>query len=165
MEIYLIRHGIAGDRQDYTQDEVRPLTHQGRAKTTQVAKRLAAIGLHFDLLYSSPLVRAQQTAQILLQEGLSQELQTLLNLAPGGSFLEGLATLNTLKLTATRKIALVGHQPDLGQWAQAWIWGNVADKMVLKKAGIIGLTCREMPLAPAQGEMFLLTSPRYFLNG
>jgi len=164
MEIYLIRHGIAADSQDYTQDEARPLTHPGRAKTTQVAKRLAAIGLHFDLLYSSPLVRAQQTAQILLQQGLSRELQTLLNLAPGGSFLEGLATLNNLNLNANTKIALVGHQPDLGHWAQAWIWGNVADKVILKKAGIIGLTCREIPLTPAQGEIFLLTSPRYFLN-
>jgi phosphohistidine phosphatase len=164
MEIYLIRHGIAAAHQDYTQDEARSLTNQGRAKTTQVAKRLAAIGLNFDLLYSSPLVRAQQTAQILLQQGLSRELQTLLPLAPAGSFPEALATLNTLNLTATTKIALVGHQPDLGQWAQAWVWGDVADKVILKKAGIIGLTCREIPLTSAQGEIFLLTSPRYFLQ-
>lgn len=163
MEIYLIRHGIAVDRQEYAQDEERPLTAQGRLKTSRVAKRLLATGLYFDYLYSSPLLRAQQTAQILLQEGLSPELQTLFPLRPGGSGAEGLAILNNLNLTAATKIALVGHQPDLGQWAQTWVWGDVPNKLVLKKAGIIGLTFQETPLTAGQGELFLLTSPRYFL--
>lgn len=65
MELYLIRHGIAAERGTYPKDEERPLTEKGRAKTQKVAQRLYALGLRFDFILTSPLVRARQTAEIL----------------------------------------------------------------------------------------------------
>ncbi|MFN5979883.1 MAG: SixA phosphatase family protein, partial [Pseudanabaena sp.] len=62
--IYLIRHGIAEDRENYEDDTLRPHTNEGQRKTKHVAKRLYDLGLRFDLLQTSPLVRAQQTAEI-----------------------------------------------------------------------------------------------------
>ena len=62
--LYLIRHGIAEEHGTYEDDTQRPLTDEGRKKTKQVAKRLYDLGLRFDLLQTSPLVRAQQTADV-----------------------------------------------------------------------------------------------------
>ena len=62
--LYLIRHGIAEERGTYEDDAQRPLTDEGCKKTKQVAKRLYDLGLRFDLLQTSPLVRAQQTSDI-----------------------------------------------------------------------------------------------------
>ncbi|HAC64969.1 MAG TPA: phosphohistidine phosphatase SixA, partial [Cyanothece sp. UBA12306] len=54
-QIYLIRHGIAADRSEYTNDAARPLTDQGREKTAKVAQSLQKIGINFDLILTSPL--------------------------------------------------------------------------------------------------------------
>jgi broad specificity phosphatase PhoE len=65
--LYLIRHGLAVDREPDQPDADRPLTSAGIQKTRQVAARLVASGLSCDWLLTSPLVRAYQTAQILVE--------------------------------------------------------------------------------------------------
>ena len=66
MELYIVRHGIAIDREDPKSppDPDRYLTEEGIEKTKQVAKGVAALGIEPDLLISSPYVRAMQTAEI-----------------------------------------------------------------------------------------------------
>ena len=66
MDLYIVRHGIAIDREDpkCPPDPERYLTEDGLEKTRQVAKRVAALGITPDLLISSPYVRAMQTAEI-----------------------------------------------------------------------------------------------------
>jgi len=66
MQLYIVRHGIAIDREDpkCPSEAERYLTEDGVKKTRQVAKGLAALGLHSDLMISSPYVRAMQTAEI-----------------------------------------------------------------------------------------------------
>jgi phosphohistidine phosphatase len=88
MELYLIRHGIAADRTEYDNDEERPLIEKGRQKTEKVAQRLAQMGLHFDLIQTSPLVRARQTAEILEKNGLTDKLVDFPALAPDGDLKE-----------------------------------------------------------------------------
>lgn len=67
MNLYLIRHAIAVDEGDpeYAQDSLRPLTEKGRKKMRQIARGLRALGAEFDLIVSSPYVRARETAEIL----------------------------------------------------------------------------------------------------
>src|SRR4028118_1349152 len=84
MELYLIRHGIAAERETYANDEERPLTDKGRKKTEKVAKQLRKHGLRFDLILTSPLVRARETAMILQDAGLSSHVEEFTNLAPDG---------------------------------------------------------------------------------
>jgi len=84
MELYLIRHGIAALREDYANDEDRPLTNKGREKTAKVAKQLHERGLRFDLILTSPLVRARETAAILQDAGLASNVEEFIALTPDG---------------------------------------------------------------------------------
>jgi phosphohistidine phosphatase len=163
MEVYLIRHGIAADRGTFADDELRPLVKKGRDKTTLVAKRLVSVGLKFDLLLSSPLVRAYQTAEILLQEGLTQTIETFAPLKPDGAIAEWLEWLQQYQLQhPDATIALVGHQPDLGNWAEMLIWGTIRGQIELKKAGVIGLKIPTIGTPIARSTLFLLTAPTPF---
>src|SRR6266436_1166178 len=69
MQLYIVRHGIAIDREDpkCPPEAERYLTEEGIEKTKQVAKGIAALGAHADLMVSSPLVRATQTAAIFAE--------------------------------------------------------------------------------------------------
>jgi phosphohistidine phosphatase len=165
MELYLIRHGIAALREDYAKDEERPLTSKGRQKTSQVAKQLHERGVHFNLILTSPLVRARETAAILQDAGLSSQVEEFSNLAPDGEINAWVSWLEERyqATTANQCLALVGHQPDLGNWAETLVWGNAQEKLVLKKAGVIGLNVPEIKKPVGHSELFLLTSPKWLL--
>jgi phosphohistidine phosphatase len=162
MEVYLIRHGIAAERETYVDDEQRPLVEKGRIKTTKVANKLLSVGLQFDLILTSPLARAYQTAEILKQVGLATKIQTFEPLKPDGDiarWLEWQQQWNRENLHS--KLALVGHQPDLGNWAELLVWGTIKEQLVLKKAGVIGLTIPNIGTPLCRSTLFLLTSPKW----
>jgi phosphohistidine phosphatase len=163
MDIYFIRHGIAADPSEYEHDRDRPLTDKGREKTARIAQKIRQIGAKFDFILTSPLVRAKQTAQILLEVGLSNLVEEFIPLSPGGNIQEFLQTWTELDYGKTEgAIALVGHQPDLTDWAEQLIWGEIGEKLILKKAGIIGLSVPPIASPLGQGHLFLLTSPKWF---
>ena len=164
MDIYLIRHGIAAERQDYNIDEQRPLTDKGRQRTKKVAQRLLSIGLHFELILTSPLVRAYQTAEILKNIGLSNQIQEFAPLAPGGDINTFVHWLSQLQYNSNQScLALVGHQPDLGNWAEILVWGSSKERLIVKKAGVIGLKLPATLAPVGNSELFLLTSPKWLL--
>ena len=162
MELYLIRHGIALERTKDIEDEKRSLTQVAHQKTRQVAKRLQELSLQFDLILTSPLVRSRQTAEILRTSGLSSEVEESTYLAPGGDINAWLKSLEQ-RHQFPETLALVGHQPDLGQWAEILIWGEAREKLVLKKAGIIGLTLPKTGLLVGRSQLFWLTPPKFLL--
>ena len=162
MEVYLIRHGIAAERGTYTDDEKRPLVEQGRYKTKKVAENLLSTKLKFDLMLTSPLVRAYQTAEILMQVGLSKKMDTFSPLKPHGEIEHWLSWLQQWQADNPKgKLALVGHQPDLGNWAEMLIWGTVKGQIVVKKAGIVGLKLPGIGTPISRSTLFLLTSPKW----
>ncbi len=165
MEIYLIRHGIAEDRTKYDRDEQRPLTDKGRQKTKDVAQRLHHIGVKFNSILTSPLVRARQTAEILLEIGLSTQIEELPALAPDGNLDDW---VNWWQKSVYNKsesyLALVGHQPNLGNWAETLVWGSSKGQLVVKKAGLIGLRLPTQSEPIGKSELFLLTSPKWILS-
>ncbi|WP_072621871.1 phosphohistidine phosphatase SixA [Spirulina major] len=160
MRLYLIRHGIAADRARYSQDAERPLTEKGRKKTQQVAQRLVQLGITVDVLLSSPLVRAHQTAEIFQQAGLAPSVDLFPPLAPEGDLN---LWVNWYTVQSLNAIALVGHQPDLGQWAEQLVWGKSSDRLTVKKAGIIGLRLNPTGNPIGNAELVLLTSPKWLL--
>lgn len=162
MELYLVRHGIAVERSSKTKDEERALTDEGREKTRRVAKSLHELGIRFDLILTSPLVRSRQTAEILNSCKLSSQLEESNYLAPGGDIYDWLKWIEQ-RYQQLETLALVGHQPDLGQWAEILIWGEARDKLVLKKAGIIGLTLPFIVEPVGRSQMFWLTAPKFLL--
>lgn len=162
MQVYLVRHGIAAPRGTYSNDEKRPLTHQGRQKTVKVAERLLSVGVKFDLILSSPLVRASQTAEILQQIGLSTTIDTFPPLKPEGDIEQWLTWLQTWQSHNTNgTLALVGHQPNLGNWAEMLIWGTVKQQIVIKKSGVIGLQLPNIGTPISRCTLFLLLSPKW----
>ena len=161
MELYLIRHGIAQERDLATTDDDRTLTKIGQDKTKEVAKRLYNLGLRFDVILTSPLVRSHQTAEIFTQTQLSSQLQVSTDLAPNGNIHAWLNWLEQQNYPPNSKLALIGHQPDLGAWASMLVSGEAKEALILKKAGIIGLNLPTMRSPIGQSQMFLLTSPKF----
>ena len=162
-EIYLVRHGLAGQFGDYADDSQRPLTEDGQKKTRKVAQRLQELGLSFDRIYTSPYERADQTAQILQSSGLGTSIERWDTLQPDGDRTRLIDQLNGDR-EAGRRVAIVGHEPDLSQLAETLVFGIVQGGLVLKKAGIIGL------MAPIEGELvgncqlFWLVPPRLLMD-
>lgn len=166
-EVYFIRHGIAVARTAEMDDEGRSLTPKGMAKTQQMAQRLSDLGLAFDMLLTSPLLRAQQTAEILRDAGLAPQVQEFLPLRPGGSLANWLIWLGQRQCASVDSVeppvALVGHEPDLSEWAQQLVCGQRQTNWTLKKAGIIGLQVPAADRAIGQSQLFWLSPPRFLL--
>ena len=162
-KLYFIRHGIAVDPQDCDRDEDRPLTEEGHRKTKQVAKRLHQMDIAFDVILTSPLVRARQTADLLKTAGLSGKIEESEFLAPKGDISSWLGWLDTWLQAGGSSLALVGHQPDLANWAEILVWGEAREGLVLKKAGIIGLMLPDTGLPVGRSMMFWLTAPKFLL--
>ncbi|MEG3841807.1 phosphohistidine phosphatase SixA [Microcoleus sp. herbarium14] len=164
MHLYLIRHGIAAEPEEYATDEERPLTKEGASKTRKIAQRLYELEIQFDLILSSSLLRAQQTAQILQTVGLSAQIEESAALAPSGDIGDWLKWYKQWQETGSRSLALVGHQPDLGNWVETLLWGRSQDALIVKKAGIIGLILPETGSPVGRSQMFWLTPPKFFLQ-
>ncbi len=163
--LYLIRHGIAEN--GYEDDTQRPLSDEGHKKTRLVAKRLHELGLRFDLLQTSPLVRAQQTANIFADIFDACAVQQSDELAPKGSFEAwiGWASkwIEQHPQPAKASLGIIGHEPDLSTWAEMLIWGESKGTLVLKKAGIIGLVLPTNQPWQCNGILFLSIPPKLLI--
>lgn len=163
MELYIIRHGLAGEHGSYANDEERPLTEEGHRKTRRVAKRLHELNIHFDLIQTSPLVRARQTAEILQVMGLSKQLVESVDLKPGGDFSQWLKWQQSWQKTG-KSLAIVGHEPDLSEWAESLLWGEPRHSLILKKAGVIGLLLPDDSSPVGHSQLFWFTPPRLLIG-
>jgi len=155
--LFLVRHAIAMERGDeWPDDTKRPLTHAGAARMRRIVKGLVALNVRVDVILTSPLVRAVQTAEILVR-GWSPhpELVTMPALDIGVStarLIEGLTPYG--KATG---VALVGHEPGMGELA-AWLIGARVP-LPFKKGGV----CRiDVPAWPPtrQGALIWLATPK-----
>ena len=117
LELYLIRHGVAAERgSDYPDDSKRPLTSDGISRLRKEAKALAELDVDFDQIIASPLVRTKQTADIFAQALPSHPAVVLSDaLAPAGTPSAVFQELG--KHMRRARIALVGHEPNLGELA------------------------------------------------
>jgi phosphohistidine phosphatase len=141
MELYILRHGIAADKGDprYPNDEDRPLTEEGQKKTLKVARRMKELGLSFDLILSSPLPRARQTAEITASVlGCKNKLKFSSNLAPEGTK-KGLIQELSRKKPAPKRLLLVGHEPYLTELISTLLIGKPGLPIELKKGGLCKL--------------------------
>jgi phosphohistidine phosphatase len=124
MNIYLIRHAAAVKiDNEINEDSFRYLSPSGRNHSYEIAKKLKEHRVHFDIIFSSPLVRALQTAEIfanvLHHKG---ELKTAVELIGGASFTR---FQQMLKRNSHHKgIACFGHSPDVNHFATGLIKSN-----------------------------------------
>ncbi len=144
MNLYLIRHAIAVEDSERCEDDSqRPLTDKGRKKMRSIAKGLRALGVEFDVILSSPYVRAADTAEILSDIlKVKQEVQFSENLIPAGSPEALIAELNE-KYTAD-SIALVGHEPFLSALIGLLVANTTNVDIALKKGGVCSLSADDL---------------------
>jgi phosphohistidine phosphatase len=116
LSLYLVRHGIAAERGEaYPDDDVRPLTPDGVTKFRKAVKGLARLGVSVDVILTSPLLRARQTAQILAKGLGDTKVVDTDALRPGGRFDRLVRTVTDS--SGHTAIAIVGHEPEIGQAA------------------------------------------------
>ena len=134
-------------------------------------RQLVELDLGCDLVLSSPLVRARQTAELAVQAGLAPELELAAALAPLADALPLLERwLGPVSpRPAWRRLALVGHEPDLSTLAALLIGVPMAmapDALQLKKAGVVLLQWPKAPQAGLLGSarLELLLPPRVLLG-
>jgi phosphohistidine phosphatase len=147
MDLYIMRHGAAEERgAQWPDDAQRPLTEDGRRKAREVAQGLAAEGVALDAVFTSPLVRARETAEIVAKElGLSAKLRETKNLAPGA---DPEALLGELRASAPAAVGLmvVGHEPDLGMLVSRLLTGDPSlVDAPMKKAGVARIEVDALP--------------------
>jgi phosphohistidine phosphatase len=155
MIVGFYRHGPAVARGTEGVSEAdRPLTEEGRKKTEQAARGLRALELDFDGVYTSPLPRAMQTAEIVSGVLKLKPPEVLDGLSPGGSarrLLDGLANLEA------ETPLLVGHEPLLSSAVLLAITGAPTGSIELKKAGLAVVEI-ESGSARVRGMLTLLLS-------
>jgi len=118
IELYLVRHGLAAERgPKYPDDRLRPLTPTGVKRFASSVPGLLELGVVIDLVLTSPLERARDTAT-LLAAGLKPKpaIVEVEALAPGGRHQAIVEAIKTHS-KRHRRLALVGHEPDLGELA------------------------------------------------
>lgn len=148
MKLLLLRHGIAVEpgTPGYERDSERPLTPEGERKVRLVARTLGRLELVPEVILTSPLLRARQTAMILAEVlERAKHLHDCAPLAAGGS---AGAVLNFVRKHHARagSVMLVGHQPDLGHLLSLLLTGNTAGAQVeFKKAALAVLEWNRSP--------------------
>jgi phosphohistidine phosphatase len=145
--LWLLRHGEA-EPHDPGADDARRLTDRGQDQSRAAGRALAALGIEFQLVLTSPKVRALETARLACE-------------ALGGEPVEhaplrvGFAHADALELLATagdgQRVLLVGHEPDFSQVVHDFTGARID----LKKGGVAGLR-----VAGAAGELLVLLRPR-----
>jgi phosphohistidine phosphatase len=145
MRLLVVRHGIAEDRDAWARtgedDTLRPLTDEGRRKMRGVARGLARVGPTPDVLASSPLTRAVQTADILDRAYGGVETMVLEQLTPERHPADLLGWLRMCASEST--IAVVGHEPHLSDLLSWLLTGREGSFIQLKKGGACLLSFQE----------------------
>ena len=149
-DVYFIRHGEADWPEWRKADDERPLTRKGKAEVKRVAKFLQRVGAEPLLIFTSPLPRAEQTAQIVAKQ-LCLELGVEEILAPG---------FNPEKFRRlvsgqdVKSLVIVGHEPDFTRTIRSLTGADV----VLAKCGVALV---EIDDSAAKGRLRWLFPPRF----
>lgn len=141
MNLYIVRHAIAVERgtSGYEDDGARPLTDAGRKKMKKIARGLQSLGVELDVILTSPYVRTRDTAKILAERfNMMDRIYFSDNLIHLESF-ENLVFEIHEKYDLAN-VALVGHEPMLGNLISWLISGNTDARILMKKGGVACLS-------------------------
>lgn len=151
MRVYLLRHGIAEDGSATGRDADRALSVEGVQQLQQacgVYRRLIEPGVR---IIASPLRRAQETAALLRESlGADGDIGRSDALLPETGADRAVALLQGEMLGGTAAVALVGHQPHLGDLFGLLLTGSEQRSMPLKKGQLIGLEIDAAPTMRAR---------------
>lgn len=148
MDLYILRHGDAVESSFY-QDRDRPLSDLGRRQIQAVAHFFQTARMKPDLILSSPLVRAQQSCDLIREDLGVKDSMTTNFLVPGSNFRD------LMKEISSRTVAtmlLVGHEPQLSGLISVMTGGDEQFRLEMKKAS---LACLSVPQPLKKGHAVL----------
>lgn len=164
MDLFILRHGEAGQRVSAGRgDFQRSLTTAGQNEVSDIAKSLKELGTKFDVVITSPLKRAHQTAAIVAKTlKIEKKMQDWAELSPEGNRLDLYNKLSQLKQQSS--VLVVGHEPYLSKMVSEIIFdGNNGGRIDLKKTGLARI--RIISSTPKfQGELRWLLTPKLLRN-
>lgn len=164
MDLFILRHGEAGQRVSAGRgDFQRSLTTAGQNEVSDIAKSLKELGTKFDVVITSPLKRAHQTAAIVAKTlKMQKKMQDWAELSPEGNRLDLYNKLSQLKQQSS--VLVVGHEPYLSKMVSEIIFdGNNGGRIDLKKTGLARI--RIISSTPKfQGELRWLLTPKLLRN-
>lgn len=161
IQLYLIRHGVAEEPgKAWPDDARRPLTDEGMARLRKVTRGLGHLGVKMDVLLTSPMVRARQTADIVAS-GLDPRphIATMDSLAVGATVTAVFADLE--KHSKRASVGLVGHEPNIGE-LMGRLLGSKRE-FAFKKGGICRIDVDTLP-PTARGELRWFLPPKVLRN-
>jgi len=157
MKIFFLRHGKAHPRSpQWRPDSKRPLTREGENDMFDVARGIKALEVSFDVILTSPYVRALRTAEILGEVYESEKLFETANLTPDASAKDIIDEINE-NFSAAGEIVLVGHEPFMSGLISTLLTGESRPIVELKKAGFCKLTIEKLILGKCACLNWLLT--------
>ena len=148
MELYFVRHAIAYDRDPdrWPTDRDRPLTPPGEERFRKAARGLSGLVRSVDVVLASPLVRAWRTAELLTEEAGWPEPVECDALEPDRSASDVAVSLKTYRDRGV--VAIVGHEPLLGEAIAYLLTGSDEHPVALKKGGV---ACVDLDAEPPDG--------------
>jgi phosphohistidine phosphatase len=158
MNLYIMRHAEAEDDNESGGDEARSLTVRGRERTRDAAGGLRALGLRFDAILTSSLLRASETAELVANEYANNPPpQVLPALSPDVSPREALAALTPF--ARHEQVLVVGHEPQLSRLVGMLLTSGGTLGIKLKKGACVAL---DLPKAiePGAAELRWLLTQR-----
>ncbi len=133
-----MRHAEAEEMSQSGADETRPLTVRGRQRTRAAASGLRALKLRFDLILTSPLLRAVETAEIVADADARnpppEVLPALSTGVPPGELISAIGPYSDHK-----DVLLVGHEPQLSGVIALLLTTNGKVAIRLKKGACVAL--------------------------
>lgn len=160
MEVYLLRHGIAQERdpKKYPDDRLRPLTIEGTERMREVVRGMLKLGVEFDAFFDSGYTRARQTTEIVTDAYRidSADITTSTALEPDRDPAETFSLLETQK--AARRILLVGHEPHLSLTLAYLTGGRGGDAFDFKKGALARVDLSSFK--PRSGMLVYLLPPK-----
>jgi phosphohistidine phosphatase len=159
IEIILVRHALAFERDSarWPDDRARPLTPEGKRRFRKAAAGIAKSIPRVEVMLTSPLVRARQTADLLTDVARWPKAVDTEELAADSS---PEAVLAVLRRQRVKRVALVGHEPHLSELLAICVVGNAAQAFAKMKKG--GVACVVFPaeIAAGKGELTALVPPK-----
>lgn len=158
MKLYLLRHGIAADRETWDgSDEQRPLTSEGRKSMEREAKVMQDLGICPDRIITSPLTRARETAKIVADR-LGLEARIVEDGRLADFDVKHLPDI-VREQGALDALMLVGHEPDFST-AIGELIGDAS--VALKKGGLARIDIDDV--SSMRGELVWLLPPKALMR-
>jgi phosphohistidine phosphatase len=157
MNLFFLRHAKACARsRKWRPDATRPLTRDGEKKMFEAARGIQTLDLSFDLILTSPYIRAFRTAEILGEVFSSKKVFETRNLIPEAEP-KGIIDEINENFSTLRQIVLVSHEPFMTRLISVLLSGKDTLSIKLRKGGFCQLSVKNLSFGPCASLDWLMT--------